>query len=197
VQALGLRHVVITSVARDDLPDGGAHIFARSIEALRREVPGCGIEVLIPDFQGDLDALRTVIQARPDILNHNVETVERLQRPVRAKAFYARSLGVLRNTKLLAPDLLTKSGLMLGLGEEFEEVVQTLRDLRAVGVDILTIGQYLRPSRQHLPLVRYVPPEEFARLRQIGRELGFAHVESGPLVRSSYHAHQQVQQARA
>lgn len=195
VKHLRLRHVVVTSVARDDLADGGACVFADTIRAIRHEVPGCTVEVLIPDLQGSEDGLRLIVEARPDILNHNVETVERLQRVVRAKARYDRSLWVLRRTKELDPAMLTKSGLMLGVGEEREEVVQTLHDLRAIGVDIVTIGQYLRPSLRHLPVARFVPPEEFAEYKRIGLELGFRHIESGPLVRSSYHAHKQAEAA--
>ncbi len=195
VKHLRLRHVVVTSVARDDLADGGACVFADTIRAIRHEVPGCTVEVLIPDLQGSEDGLRLIVEARPDILNHNVETVERLQRVVRAKARYDRSLWVLRRTKELDPAMLTKSGLMLGVGEEREEVVQTLHDLRAICVDIVTIGQYLRPSLRHLPVARFVPPEEFAEYKRIGLELGFRHIESGPLVRSSYHAHKQAEAA--
>jgi len=197
VEELGLRHVVVTSVARDDLPDGGAGIFAETIRAIRRRLPTCSVEVLIPDFEGSAESLRVLMAARPDILNHNVETVERLQRRVRAKAFYARSLEVLRRAKELVPGALTKSGMMLGLGETREEIGDTLRDLRAVDCDIVTIGQYLRPSDYHLPIVRYVSPAEFAEIKAEGMALGFKHVESGPLVRSSYHAHEQVQRAMA
>jgi lipoic acid synthetase len=192
VKHLRLRHVVVTSVARDDLADGGACVFADTIRAIRRDVPGCTIEVLISDLQGSDDGLRAVVEAQPDILNHNVETVERLQRKVRAKAYYARSLWVLERAKALAPALRTKSGLMLGLGETWAEIVGTLADLRRIDVDIVTIGQYLRPSLTHLPVERFVPPTEFAALKRIGLELGFRHVESGPLVRSSYHAHEQA-----
>src|SRR6266542_574862 len=192
VQQLRLRHVVVTSVARDDLADGGACVFADTIRAIRGDVPDCAVEVLIPDLQGSDEGLQLIVEAQPDILNHNVETVERLQRKVRAKAFYARSLWVLRRSKELKPGLRTKSGLMLGVGEERDEVVQTMRDLRAVDVDVLTIGQYLRPSPKHLAVERFVPPEEFAEYKQIGLSMGFGHVESGPLVRSSYHAHQQT-----
>ena len=167
---------------------GGAELFAYTIKAIRARVPGCGVEVLIPDFQGNRDAVATVMEATPDVLNHNTETVPRLYRQVRLGARYERSLEVLRYAKQLAPDCPTKSGLMLGLGETVEEVLEVMRDLRAQGVDILTLGQYLRPSPQHLPIVRYVPPEEFADLRRAGMEMGFGHVESGPLVRSSYHA---------
>lgn len=195
VKHLKLRHVVITSVARDDLADGGACVFADTIQTIRREIPGCSVEVLIPDVQGNEAALSTILDAQPDILNHNVETIERLQRKVRAKARYERSLWVLRRSKELRPDIRTKSGLMLGVGEETHEVVQTMKDLRQNEVDILTIGQYLRPSLTHLPVERFAPPEEFAELKRIGLELGFRHVESGPLVRSSYHAHEQTAQA--
>jgi lipoyl synthase len=192
VKHLRLRHVVITSVARDDLADGGACVFADTIRTIRSEVPDCAVEVLIPDLQGSEEGLAEIVAAGPDILNHNVETVARLQRRVRAKARYERSLWVLRRSKELDPKLRTKSGLMLGVGERKEEVVQTMSDLLANRVDIVTIGQYLRPSLLHLPVERFVPPEEFAELKQIGQEMGFRHVESGPLVRSSYHAHEQT-----
>ncbi|MBX6772176.1 MAG: lipoyl synthase [Chloroflexi bacterium] len=197
VDEMGLRHAVITSVARDDLPDGGARIFAETIRAIRRRRPSCSVEVLIPDFGGSEEALRIVMDARPDILNHNIETVRRLQRKVRARAFYERSLEVLRRAKEMVPDALTKSGMMLGLGETREEIREALRDLRAVGCDIVTIGQYLQPSPFHLPIVRYVPPAEFAEIKAEGMAMGFRHVEAGPLVRSSYHAHEQVQRATA
>ena len=196
VEQMGLRHAVITSVARDDLPDGGASVFAETIRAIRRRLPTCSVEVLIPDFEGSADSLAIVMDARPDILNHNVETVRRLQRKVRAKAFYERSLEVLQRAKEMVPDALTKSGMMLGLGETREEISEALQDLRAVDCDIVTIGQYLRPSEYHLPIVRYVPPSEFAEIKAEGMAIGFKHVESGPLVRSSYHAHEQVQRAR-
>jgi lipoic acid synthetase len=195
VRHLRLRHVVITSVARDDLADGGACVFADTIKAIRRDVPDCTVEVLIPDLQGSDDGLRTIVGAGPEVLNHNLETVERLQRKVRAKARYERSLWVLRRAKELNPALRTKSGMMLGVGEQRDETVQAMRDLRAVDVDILTLGQYLRPSLTHLPVERFVPPEEFAQLKTIGLDLGFRHVESGPLVRSSYHAHEQTAQS--
>jgi lipoic acid synthetase len=195
VQELGLRHVVITSVTRDDLPDGGAAIFAETIRRLRAYSPACGIEVLIPDFQGNWEALRTVMEARPDILNHNIETVPRLYRRVRPKAIYRQSLELLQQARLAAPEVLTKSGLMVGLGETREELSQTFRDLRNHGVDILTVGQYLRPTMQHLPIERYVPPGEFADYKREALSLGYRHVESGPLVRSSYHAHEQVERA--
>ena len=192
VGALGLAHVVITSVARDDLPDGGAAIFAQTIRKIRERDPKVGIEVLIPDFLGSRQALATVTEARPDILNHNIETVARLQKQVRPSARYERSLQVLRTTKETAGGILTKSGFMLGLGESWEEIVQTMADLRGIDCDILTIGQYLRPSTQHLPLVKHYAPSEFAELKRIGEEMGFRHVEAGPLVRSSYHAERQV-----
>ncbi len=192
VQHLRLRHVVITSVARDDLDDGGACVFADTIRAIRRDVSDCAVEVLIPDLQGSDDALQAIVDARPDILNHNVETVERLQRKVRAKARYERSLWVLRRAKQIDPTIRTKSGMMLGVGERREEIIRTLVDLRTNDVDVVTIGQYLRPSLLHLPVERFVPPEEFAELKRVGQELGFEHVESGPLVRSSYHAHEQT-----
>lgn len=197
VEKLGLRHVVVTSVARDELPDGGAAIFAETIRAIRRRLPTCTVEVLIPDLEGSAASLQIVMDARPDILNHNIETVERLQRKVRAKAFYERSLEVLRRAKEMVPGSMTKSGMMLGLGETREEIREALRDLRAIDCDIVTIGQYLRPSEYHLPIVRYVPPAEFAEIKAEGMAMGFKHVESGPLVRSSYHAHEQVQRATA
>ena len=188
VAAMGLRFAVVTSVNRDDRTDGGAELFALTIRAIRERVPGCGVEVLIPDFQGNRAAVETVMEAAPDVLNHNTETVPRLYRQVRLGARYDRSLDVLAYAKQIAPDCPTKSGLMLGLGETAEEVLDVMRDLRGHGVDILTLGQYLRPSSQHLPIVRYVRPEEFDELRRAGIEMGFGHVESGPLVRSSYHA---------
>jgi len=192
VEKIGLRHIVITSVTRDDLPDGGSAIFAETIRQLRERVPGCGIEVLIPDFQGNWDALATVMAAQPDILNHNMETVPRLYRRVRPKAIYGQSLELLKRAKDLVPSAVTKSGLMVGLGEEREELLEVFSDLRASDVDVLTVGQYLRPTMQHLPVERYVAPEEFADLKTVAQGLGFRHVESGPLVRSSYHAHEQV-----
>jgi lipoic acid synthetase len=192
VEQMGLRHAVVTSVARDDRPDGGASVFADTIRAIRRRIPSCTVEVLVPDFEGSRESLQIVMDARPDILNHNLETVRRLQRRVRAKAFYERSLEVLRRAKTMQPSELTKSGIMLGLGETREEISETLRDLRAADCDIVTIGQYLRPSEFHLPIARYVTPAEFAELKAEGMALGFRHVESGPLVRSSYHAHEQV-----
>jgi lipoic acid synthetase len=190
VEAMGLKFAVVTSVNRDDREDGGAELFALVIRAIRERVPGCGVEVLVPDFQGSHAAVDTVLQAVPDVFNHNTETVPRLYRQVRLGARYERSLDVLAYAKRRAPAVPAKSGLMLGLGETLDEVLAVMRDLRAQGVDILTLGQYLRPSPKHLPIVRYVPPEEFAELRTAGLEMGFGHVESGPLVRSSYHASQ-------
>ena len=192
VARLDLRHVVITSVTRDDLPDGGATIFAMTIRQLKRRDPGLGIEVLIPDFQGNWQALATVLDAGPDILNHNLETVPRLYSRVRPKAVYAQSLELLRRAKALSPRTPTKSGLMVGLGETQAELLQVFEDLRRNEVDVLTVGQYLRPSLRHLPVERYVEPDEFARLKDAARRMGFRHVESGPLVRSSYHAHAQL-----
>jgi lipoyl synthase len=199
IAAMSLEHVVVTSVARDDLADGGAHIFAETIRALHERCPGMGVEVLIPDFNGQDEPLRTVMEARPDILNHNVETVERLQKPVRKRARYHRSLEVLQRAKEFARDINgrdgtvnTKSSLMVGLGETREELHKVFVDLRAVDCDILTIGQYLRPSEQHIALERYYLPAEFEEMKTEALALGFKHVESGPLVRSSYHARDQV-----
>lgn len=192
VQAMNLRHAVITSVNRDERPDGGAPIFAMVIRRIRELQPGCSIEVLIPDFKGSRTALEIVMQARPEILNHNVETVPRLFRKVQPQDRYEWAQATLSSAKAIDPQVLTKSGLMLGLGETDDEVRQVMRDLRAWGVDILTIGQYLQPSRQHLPIERYMPLETFAALKDYGLEIGFRWVESGPLVRSSYHADRQV-----
>src|SRR5919202_5080233 len=188
VARLELRHVVITSVTRDDLADGGAAIFAMTIRQLKRRDPGLGVEVLIPDFQGNWDALRTVMDAQPHILNHNVETVPRLYGRVRPKAIYSQSLELLRRARKLSPRTPTKSGVMVGLGERRDELLQVFSDLRANGVDVLTVGQYMRPSLRHLPVERYVAPEAFAWLKATAKAMGFRHVESGPLVRSSYHA---------
>jgi lipoic acid synthetase len=188
VEAMGLQFAVITSVNRDDRQDGGAELFAMVIRAIRRRIPGCGVEVLIPDFQGSHSAVETVMEAAPDVLNHNTETVPRLYRQVRLGARYERSLDVLAHAKTIAPGTPTKSGLMLGLGERPDEVLDVMRDLHEHHVDILTLGQYLRPSPKHLPIVRYVPPAEFDEFRRAGYEMGFRHVEAGPLVRSSYHA---------
>jgi lipoic acid synthetase len=185
---LGLKFAVITSVNRDDRKDGGAELFAITIRAIRERVPGCGVEVLVPDFQGSRAAMDIVLDAAPDILNHNTETVPRLYRQVRLGARYERSLDMLAYVKQARPRIPAKSGLMLGLGETIDEVVAVMRDLRGANVDILTLGQYLRPSPKHLPIARYVAPEEFAELKREGYAMGFGHVESGPLVRSSYHA---------
>jgi lipoic acid synthetase len=186
--ALGLKFAVITSVNRDDRKDGGAELFALVIRAIRERVSGCGVEVLVPDFQGSHAAMEIVLAAAPDILNHNTETVPRLYRQVRLGARYERSLDMLAHVKRVRPETPTKSGLMLGLGETIEEVLAVMRDLRESNVDILTLGQYLRPSPKHLPIMRYVGMDEFAELKRRGYEMGFRHVESGPLVRSSYHA---------
>jgi lipoic acid synthetase len=196
VEKMGLRYAVVTSVNRDDQPDGGAGIFARTIEEIRRRVPDCKIEVLIPDFRGEWSALETVLAARPDVLNHNTETVPRLYRRVRKGAVYERSLELLRRAKVLAPRTPTKTGMMLGLGEEKYEVLAAMQDLVAQGTDILTLGQYLQPTREHLPVVRFVHPGEFAEYKILGEAMGFKHVESGPLVRSSYHAFEQEEAAR-
>lgn len=193
VHRLGLRHAVITSVTRDDLPDGGAAIFADTIHQIRRLSPITSVEVLVPDFQGSQQALATLIAARPDIVNHNLETVHRLYPRVRPNAIYERSLELLAWAKALDPTIPTKSGLMVGLGESGEELLQAMADLVAVGCDILTIGQYLQPSPRQLPVTRYYPPQEFRELAQEGQRLGFGHVEAGPLVRSSYHAESQIQ----
>ncbi|MGI8550193.1 MAG: lipoyl synthase [Dehalococcoidia bacterium] len=192
VRAMGLSHAVVTSVNRDDTDDGGAAIFAATIRAIRRSSPQTTVEVLIPDFVGNWQALATVVAARPEILNHNTETVPRLYRTVRPKGRYQRSLELLRRVKELDPDIYSKTGIMLGLGETREEVTALMHDLRAVDCDILTVGQYLRPSEKHLPLVRYYHPEEFAEIAAEGMRLGFRHVEAGPLVRSSYHAERQI-----
>jgi len=186
--ALGLRHAVITSVNRDDRSDGGAAHFAATIRAIRAALPECRVEVLIPDFQGSEEALALVMDAAPDVLNHNIETVPRLYREVRFGARYERSLELLRRAREMRPGIPTKSGLMLGLGESEDEVLAALRDLRASNVSIVTLGQYLRPTLAHLPVLRYVHPDEFARYREAAFGMGFAHAESGPLVRSSYHA---------
>jgi lipoyl synthase len=186
--ALGLKYAVITSVNRDDRKDGGAELFAMTIEAIRERIPDCRVEVLVPDFQGSRAAMEIVMNARPDVLNHNTETVPRLYRQVRLGARYERSLEMLEYAKSLRPNIPAKSGLMLGLGETREEVISVMRDLHAHRVDILTLGQYLRPSAKHLPILRYVPVEEFAEYKRLGLDMGFSHVEAGPLVRSSYHA---------
>jgi lipoic acid synthetase len=192
VAQMGLRHVVITSVDRDDLPNGGAEMFAACIREIRRRVPDTSVEVLIPDFKGSDVALRLVVDAQPDILNHNLETIERLYRIARPGGRYSRALALLRHAKELNPEALTKSGIMCGLGEEWDELLMAMGDVRAQDVDILTLGQYLRPSTDHLPVARWYTPAEFDELRQRGLEMGFRHVEAGPLVRSSYHAWEQV-----
>jgi lipoic acid synthetase len=192
IEAMQLDYVVITSVDRDDLPDCGAGHFARTIQETRERMPHCRIEVLIPDFKGEEAPLHAVLDARPDVLNHNIETVPRLYRTTRPGGRYDRALQLLDRSRRYTPDIPTKSGLMVGLGEEWDEVVGTLRDLRTAGCRIVTIGQYLRPSLANVPMSRYYTPAEFAELKRIGLELGFGHVESGPLVRSSYHAHEQT-----
>ena len=197
VAQMGLKHVVITSVDRDDLPNGGAEIFAACIAEIRRTRPETSVEVLIPDFKGNAAALRILVDAKPDILNHNLETIARLYRIARPGGRYARALELLERAKEMNPGLLTKSGLICGLGEEWDELLGSLRDLRAAHVDIITLGQYLRPSDQHLPVARWYTPDEFAELKRYGMSLGFKHVESGPLVRSSYHAWEQVEAATA
>jgi lipoic acid synthetase len=197
VEKLDLAHVVVTSVDRDDVADGGAAIFAETVREIRKRTPKASIEVLIPDFQGNEGALYAVLDARPDILNHNTETVPRLYRLARSGGRYARTMELLDRARKYAPAIATKSGIMLGLGEEWDEVIATLDDLRKAGCAILTLGQYLRPSAAHLPMVRYYHPDEFARLKAIALKMGFTHVESGPLVRSSYHAHEQADAYKA
>jgi lipoic acid synthetase len=196
VADLGLRHAVVTSVDRDDLRDGGAEIFARTIRAIRRRSPGTSIEVLTPDFQGERDAIRTVVEAGPDIFNHNTETAPRLYPRIRPRAVYANSLGLLAYVKELSPRLVTKSGLMVGLGETTDELLEVFRDMREHRIDVLTVGQYLRPSPRHAEVVRFYRPEEFAELRREAVAMGFEHVEAGPLVRSSYHADEQIPERR-
>ena len=195
IAELNLRHAVITSVDRDDLPDFGAYIFAETIRQIRGKLPTCSIEVLVPDFQGNEDSIRAVLEAGPDIYNHNTETVPRLYKKARPGGRYERLLEIFRIAKRIAPDVPTKTGIILGLGETNLEVIEVMKELRAVDVDILTLGQYLRPSDGHIALDRYVTPEEFRELYEVGMTLGFRHVESGPLVRSSYHAWEQVQAA--
>jgi lipoic acid synthetase len=193
VAAMGLRYAVVTSVNRDDRKDGGALLFAMTIRAIRDRVPGCRVEVLVPDFQGSRVALETILAESPDVLNHNTETVPRLYRQVRLGARYERSLELLAHSKKLRPEIPAKSGLMLGLGETRHEVLAVMRDLRASGVDILTLGQYLRPTIKHLPVIEYISPAEFDAFRRAGNEMGFAHVEAGPLVRSSFHAGEAIE----
>jgi lipoic acid synthetase len=192
---MSLQHVVLTSVDRDDLPDFGAWAFAETIRQIKSQVPGCSVEVLVPDFQGRESSIRTVLDANPDIYNHNTETVPRLYKKCRPGGRYNRVMDIFTTSKRIAPNIPTKTGIILGMGETIEEVVATMKDLRAVDVDILTLGQYLRPSADHIPIDRYVTPDEFAQLKREGMAMGFRHVESGPLVRSSYHAWEQVQAA--
>ena len=192
VKKLNLNYAVITSVTRDDLDDGGASIFALTINEIKSSIPGCKVEVLIPDFGGSLESLKTVLKAKPDVLNHNMETVQRLYPQVRKGADYRRSLDLLRNVKEVDKSMVTKSGVMLGLGESLGEIVELIRDLRNVDCNLLTIGQYLSPSNEHLPIAKFYHPDKFVELKVVGEEMGFAHVESGPLVRSSYHAKEQV-----
>jgi lipoyl synthase len=197
VEKMGLKYAVITSVDRDDLPDGGAAIYAETIRDIKRRLPDCRVEVLIPDFKGEAASLHTVLDARPDVLNHNTETVPRLYRAVRSGGKYSRLLELLDRSRTYAPGIPTKTGMMMGLGEEQDEVVQVFKDLREVGVSILTLGQYLRPSENHAVMTRYYHPDEFRELKRIALGMGFAHVEAGPLVRSSYHAHEQADAAQA
>jgi lipoic acid synthetase len=195
VAQLGLRHAVITSVDRDDLPDFGAYIFAETIRQIHQRLPGCSVEVLVPDFQGNEDSIRAVLEARPEIYNHNTETVPRLYKKARPGGRYERVMNIFRTAKRIAPTIPTKTGIILGMGETNEEVIEVMKDLREVDVDILTLGQYLRPSDGHIALDRFVTPDEFKMFREVGMGMGFKHVESGPLVRSSYHAWEQVQAA--
>jgi len=195
IAEMGLQHAVITSVDRDDLPDFGAWVFAETIRQIHERIPGCSVEVLVPDFQGNEDSIRTVLEAGPEIYNHNTETVPRLYKKARPGGRYPRVMEIFRYAKRIASDIPTKTGMILGMGETIEEVVAVMRDLREVDVDILTLGQYLRPSEAHIALDRYYTPQEFRQLYEIGMEMGFRHVESGPLVRSSYHAWEQVQAA--
>jgi lipoic acid synthetase len=197
VARMGLRYAVVTSVNRDDQKDGGAAIFARTIAEIRERVPDCKVEVLIPDFRGDWNALGMVMAARPDVLNHNMETVPRLYRRVRKGAVYERSLELLRRALEMAPDVPTKTGMMLGLGEARDEVLAAMEEIAAQGTHILTLGQYMQPTREHLPIERYVHPDEFAEFKRRGEQMGFKHVEAGPLVRSSYHAFEQEEAARS
>lgn len=191
VERMGLNYAVITSVNRDDLPDGGAFIFAQCVRQIRKRMPECRVELLIPDFEGNWDALETVLESKPDTLNHNIETVRRVFSRVRPRGDYDQSLELLQRTRQTDRESVTKSGMMVGLGETWDEIVETMEDLRSVDCNLLTIGQYLRPSAKHAPLVKWYTPSEFDELRQIGEDLGFDHVASGPLVRSSYHADEQ------
>jgi lipoic acid synthetase len=194
VRTLGLKHIVVTSVDRDDLKDGGASAFVATVEQIRRLAPGCTVELLVPDFRGDEAALRAVVSAGPEILNHNVETVPRLYRLARSGGNYRRSIALLEKARQWRPEMITKTGMMLGLGEEKEEVLGVMRDLVAAGVGILTLGQYLQPTRSHLPVSRFYHPDEFREMRVTGELLGLSHVEAGPLVRSSYQADRQFEQ---
>jgi lipoic acid synthetase len=196
VEKMALKYAVITSVDRDDQPDGGAGIFAETIREIKHRLPDCRVEVLIPDFKGEARPLEIVLAAKPDILNHNTETVPRLYRAVRSGGRYARTLELLDRSRQIAPEIPTKTGMMMGLGEEQDEVVEVFKDLRKVGASILTLGQYLRPSEQHAVMTRYYHPDEFRELKRIALGLGFVHVEAGPLVRSSYHAHEQADAAQ-
>ncbi|MFM1653692.1 lipoyl synthase [Brevibacillus sp. B_LB10_24] len=195
-EQMGLKHVVVTSVARDDLADGGAAVFAETIRAIRKRLPFSTVEVLIPDFMGNWDALKTVMDAKPDVLNHNIEAVRRMSDRVRARAKYERTLELLRRSKEMQPAIPTKSSLMIGVGETFAEILETMDDLRAVDVNIMTIGQYLQPTKKHLQVEKYYHPDEFQQLKEEGMKRGFSHVEAGPLVRSSYHAHEQANAAK-
>ncbi|BAH45778.1 MULTISPECIES: lipoyl synthase [Bacillales] len=195
-EQMRLKHVVVTSVARDDLADGGAQIFADTIRAIRRRLPFASVEVLIPDFMGNWDALKVVMDAKPDVLNHNIEAVRRMSDRVRARAKYDRTLELLKKAKEFQPSIPTKSSLMIGVGETMEEIIETMDDLRSVDVNIMTIGQYLQPTKKHLKVEKFYHPDEFARLKDEGMNRGFSHVESGPLVRSSYHAHEQASAAK-
>ncbi|MCA0983989.1 lipoyl synthase [Halobacillus yeomjeoni] len=197
VEIMGLKHVVITAVARDDLNDGGAAVFAETVKAVRRRVPGCTVEILPSDMKGDYESLHTLMSGEPDIFNHNIETVRRLTKKVRARAMYDRSLELLRRVKEIRPNTPTKSSIMVGLGETKEEIIQAMDDLLAHNVDIMTIGQYLQPTKKHLNVERYYHPDEFEELKQIAIEKGFKHCESGPMVRSSYHADEQVNSTSA
>jgi lipoic acid synthetase len=196
VERMGLRYAVVTSVNRDDQPDGGSAIFARTITRIRERVPGCRVEVLIPDFRGDWTALSRVMDAKPDVLNHNMETVPRLYRRVRKGAVYERSLELLKRAGEMSPGVATKTGMMLGLGETRDEVLQAMEEIAAQSTHILTLGQYMQPTPEHLPIERYVRPDEFAEFKELGEKMGIRHVESGPLVRSSYHAFEQEESAR-
>ncbi|MCP3032390.1 lipoyl synthase [Halobacillus sp. A1] len=197
VEIMGLKHVVVTAVARDDLNDGGAAVFAETVKAIRRRVPGCTVEILPSDMKGDYESLHTLMGGEPDIFNHNIETVRRLTKKVRARAMYDRSLELLRRVKEIRPNTPTKSSIMVGLGETKEEIIQAMDDLLAHNVDIMTIGQYLQPTKKHLNVERYYHPDEFEELKQIAMEKGFRHCEAGPMVRSSYHADEQVNETSA